>query len=307
VGSNSYSQSGTYLDTLRSIANCDSIIQTILTVNNPINIAIQPIICKGEVFTVGNQQYTFAGNYIDTLISSLGCDSIIQTSLTVNNIISTALNDSICTGETYFFNGQAINNSGIYLSTFTSNSGCDSIVTLTLSLLPNPKVVASANPYSIFVGGDIQLLTFPDSSVFQYNWSPATGLSNPSISAPIATPETTTIYTVEVTYVNGCISSDTVRINVFDPCNLQIPNAFTPNDDGINDCFKILGFNEFDNFSCMIFDRWGEKVFESNNPNICWDGKYKNENAPMDSYFYIVRFDCNKTARKVKGMVSLLR
>lgn len=307
VGPKTYTIAGTYLDTLKSISNCDSIIQTDLTVKSPTTLSLTPTICKGTVFTVGNNQYSSTGNYIDTLQSVAGCDSIIQIQLTVKDILTSAYEDSICAGEFYVFNGKTFNQAGNYTETFTSSLGCDSIVTLTLKVLFNPAVDATANPYLVFAGANVQLFATPDSSAYQYSWTPTTGLSNPNISSPIATPETSTIYTVEIIYENGCTSSDTVGINVFNPCNLQIPNAYTPNGDGLNDCFRMLGYNEFDNYSCMIFNRWGEKVFESNSPDYCWDGKFKNEPAPMDSYIYVILFECSGELRKVKGVVTLIR
>src|SRR5690606_34223720 len=94
-----------------------------------------------------------------------------------------------------------------------------------------------------------------------YKWFPETGLSDPKIANPIATPAKTTTYTLEVVSEAGCVSTDEVTITVLP--KIQIVNTFSPNNDGINDTWEIKGLEEYRNCRMEIFNRWGAKVYES--------------------------------------------
>lgn len=125
----------------------------------------------------------------------------------------------------------------------------------------------------------------------QYVWSPSGSLDNPNIRNPRAQPTATTIYTVRGTDANGCSGTDTVQVKV-DLSNLSsfpMPNAFTPNADGLNDCFGVKYWGAVNRIEFSIYNRWGERVFYSTDPNACWDGRYKG--APQDAgvFVYMVR------------------
>ncbi len=127
-----YNTSGTYTTTLTSSSGCDSIVTLNLTVN-PISYQnITHTICNGDTYSFNGTDYNTSGTYTATLTSSTGCDSIITLDLTVRQPIQTNLNEQICNGESYSFNGTDYNTSGTYSATLTSSSGCDSTVTLNL-------------------------------------------------------------------------------------------------------------------------------------------------------------------------------
>ncbi len=143
----------------------------------------------------------------------------------------------------------------------------------------------------------------------QYNWSPATGLSNSTIHNPTASPNATTIYVVTGTDNNGCSNRDTVTVTVKGGryFGFNIPNSFTPNNDNLNDCFGVSYWGETKNFTLRIYDRWGEKVFESHNISDCWDGRRKGQPADADNYVYYLTGEtfCGPVYRK--GNVLLIR
>ena len=141
-----------------------------------------------------------------------------------------------------------------------------------------------------------------------YSWSPSTFLSNPNIANPITTPNATINYLVTGIDINGCKNIDSLKLNVSNAPGLFIlPNTFTPNKDGINDCFGITKWGQLQNVFFIIYNRWGEKVFETNNPSICWNGKYKGEDAGVGSYVYYVSAisACGQIVRK--GNILLIR
>jgi gliding motility-associated-like protein len=91
-------------------------------------------------------------------------------------------------------------------------------------------------------------------------------------------------------------------------CNIIMPNAFTPNDDGINDIFKVKYPFPVKQFNMAIYDRWGKKVFETNNINEGWDGNNKGVPHLQNSYTWIINFtDINNKQQQLKGVVTLLR
>ena len=124
-----------------------------------------------------------------------------------------------------------------------------------------------------------------------YAWSPSTGLSNAAIANPIATITTTTTYTVTGTDMNNCTGTATVTVQAgFVPGgNLYIPNAFTPNGDGKNDCFGVRVYGTVNSFELSVFNRYGEKVFYTTDPSKCWDGIYKTRKQQIGNYVYMVK------------------
>jgi hypothetical protein len=142
-GGKTYTQSGVYSDTLQSSSGCDSIRRLILTVNPLSQSSLQQSICFGSSYNFNGTTLTQAGNYSDTLVNALGCDSIIQLQLTVAPQIVTTLNDSICAGGVYTFHGNSLSLAGTYRDTLTAAGGCDSIVVLQLKVnsVPSKPVI----------------------------------------------------------------------------------------------------------------------------------------------------------------------
>jgi len=152
VGTHSYTSSGTYLDSLKTALGCDSIVKTILTVNPKYNIQKTHIICQGDTIMVGIHIYGTSGTYKDTLTTSLGCDSIITTVLTVKPKYNIQNSLSICQGGSIFVGIHTYNTSGTYKDTLTTSLGCDSIITTVLTVKPKNNI---QNSLSICQGGSI--------------------------------------------------------------------------------------------------------------------------------------------------------
>jgi gliding motility-associated-like protein len=147
------------------------------------------------------------------------------------------------------------------------------------------------------------------SGAINYNWFPSEGLSNNTINNPIASPSYTTQYVVIGTDNNGCKNSDTITVyrkggKYF---GFNIPNSFTPNGDGLNDCFGVTYWGETKNFQLIVYSRWGEKIFETHNISECWDGIYKGNPAETGSYVFLIKGEtlCGKVNRK--GNILLIR
>lgn len=274
-----YTQAGIYNDTLTSIFGCDSVVTTTLSVGNATTFNNPQSICIGGSYVLNGHTYTEAGTYNDT-ISSAGCDSVIITVLTTTNAINTNNPQSICSGSSYFINGHSYSSAGTYTDTLTASAGCDSIITTVLTL---SNTVNFNNPQSICNG---------------YSYS-INGHSYSNAGT----------YTDTLTAAAGCDSIVTTLLTLKDctKCKIIIPNAFSPNNDGINDILKPLGMC-IENFSMTIYNRWGQKVYSFSNITEGWDGLYKNIPQAIGIYVYVAsgNFDNGETF-KLKGNISLIR
>ena len=115
---------------------CDSVVETNLTVLPNTGSIIDISICDGETHFAGGANQTTSGIYFDTLVAANGCDSVIQTSLTVLPNFFSSVDVIICEGENHFAGGGAQTNAGVYLDTLTADNGCDSVITTNLTVLP---------------------------------------------------------------------------------------------------------------------------------------------------------------------------
>ena len=193
---------------------------------------------------------------------------------------------------------------GTYTCTITDSLGCVYSASGSVGSVGGPAVNAGADVTitsggSATIGGTIT----PGAT---YSWSPASSLSCSTCSTPTASPTQTTTYTLTVT-VGGCSSSDTVTVFVEIECGeLFVPNVFSPNNDGQNDELKIYG-NCITNLEFVIFDRWGEKVFEITDPAIVWDGRYKGKLLDAAVFVYYLKATVNGTEVNKHGNITLIK
>ena len=140
-----------------------------------------------------------------------------------------------------------------------------------------------------------------------YAWFPPYGLSCADCANPVATPGKTTTYSLVVTDGNGCMATDSVTVTI-DPCDIFFPNAFTPNGDGKNDVIKVIGhLDYFRNFSMSMYNRWGQRVFYTEDIYAGWDGTYKGAQADLGTYFYMIVYSLYGERHMMKGDFELVR
>lgn len=182
-----------------------------------------------------------------------------------------------------------------------------------VSIYEQPEVFAG-NDTLLTLGDSVQLGIVGRSDIF-YIWQPSTGLSNPNIANPIAKPKTCITYTLTVTDTNqlACTNrfTDVVKIDVINcdtSTTLTIPNVFSPNNDGINDEFKITS-KKIKQLNCKIYNRWGILVGELTAPNAVWDGlTTSGEEATGGTYFYVLTaLGEDGKEYEQKGYVQLVR
>lgn len=172
-----------------------------------------------------------------------------------------------------------------------TESVCGETTTLSARVNVNPLPTVTANRSNdIDCNSDRSQLTAHGAR--SYQWTPAATLSNPLLSNPVAMPRQTTMYTVAGTDLNGCTNYDSVvvTVNFVDSkSGYLMPSAFTPNNDGINDCYGIKQWGVVEEIEFSIYNRWGERVFFAKNKDACWDGTFRGEKQATGVYIYMIK------------------
>jgi len=203
---------------------------------------------------------------------------------------------------------------GTYEITLTVGSGasaCTDIFSREITLLYPPEITIEIEPEIISLGESTQLNVSQNSN-YTYEWSPANSLDFSDIPNPVATPTETTTYTVIVTTKEGCVSEAMITVEVLPPAcdepNIFIPNAFTPNNDGENDIFRVRASSLITEFYLAVYNRWGEQIFESRDIATGWDGAFRGRTLSPDVYGFFVQIRCGDNEEYFKkGNVTLLR
>jgi gliding motility-associated-like protein len=206
---------------------------TMLVSQNPsVFSAFSDSVCLGYNYSFNGQQLNQAGVYVDTLQNVLGCDSIVTLQLSIVQPLSSNISASICSGDTYLFNGQSVTNAGQYSVTMPSSFGCDSTVQLTLSL--NPLPIVNVEDTLVCSGTNLTLFA---SGAQSYVWNVP---QNPNGSITVA-PVQTTAYEVYGIDALGCISPIQTLTVAIDPTPL--PNFYMDPDQVEIDDPTITIFN----------------------------------------------------------------
>ncbi len=270
----------TYTVTGSNANGCTNTSVVTVTVINNLNINISPsnpVLCLGDsvqLFASGASAYNWTPNI---------------------NITATTIFNPIVfptTTTTYFVTG-------------SDASGCTGSANILIQIVSEPHLTLSK---SSDVECNIHTIQLSASGASSYTWTPASFLSSPNSAVTYATITQATTFVV-VGAVGSCIVTDSISVDVYnnDEAAIYIPNAFSPNGDGNNDCLKVLNSARFTDYYFAIYNRWGQRVFESNNANDCWDGNFKNQKAPAASYYYFLRTEtrCGKLFKK--GDITLIR
>ncbi len=138
-------QTGAYEFPLETVHGCDSNVIVQLEVLEPYHTFVTDVLCAGDTYQFAGQTLSEPGTYQATLTSHQGCDSLVELSLAVLPVLHTSLEASICEGEVYEFNGMLLDQAGTYQATLTSHQGCDSLVELSLEVLPPVSGVMEAS------------------------------------------------------------------------------------------------------------------------------------------------------------------
>jgi gliding motility-associated-like protein len=167
------------------------------------------------------------------------------------------------------------------------------------------KPVANAGPdKSILIGQTTQLSASVAGSNISYSWSPALFIDDVNALQPFVNPQADAVYTLQVISNDGCgVAADSVKVHVYK--GVYVPNAFSPNSDGLNDVWNIPALNVYSNYQVLVFNRWGNVVYSSKNIGHPWDGTCKGKPQPTGVYPYII--DIKEIGVKLTGWVMIVR
>ena len=280
-----YTVSGTYTNIFVGVNGCDSIRTLQLVVGAAKLTNIDASICEGQSYFAAGAAQTTSGTYRDTLQAQLGCDSIVITRLSVNPKPRPNLgaDRNICLGTTVTFNPGAYNSYtwqdmstsptfnasgiGLYWVTVTDNNNCSATDTVRIATIHTLPVDFLKQKDSVCDNGNLTIQ--PLTNFTSYQWS--TGTTQNSIVVVDAGN-----YWLKVVDANGCMGTDTIAVYL-KGCGtgVFIPTAFTPNGDGKNDLFKAVLHGKVSSFKLEVYDRAGQLIFRTTNPDMGWNGAFK--------------------------------
>jgi gliding motility-associated-like protein len=248
------------------------------------------------------------GSYSLFVSDTRVCTDSILIEFTAPPVPSITIDTFVCAGEAYdiFGNNIVINSDTSVSDTiFDIATGCiTAINVLNITFEALPVATLTASPDSIF---ELESTLLSVTSGFEYDWSPESTSIDASITV---TPTETTTY--EVVFIDnlGCNDISSVIVYVLPrDVDLKIPNAFSPNGDGVNDIFRIVNNDFFEKVVMRVYNRWGELIHTSRGTNHGWDGSYKNDKQAIDVYTYTIsaRSTFSGEEAQLSGNVSLIK
>lgn len=230
-------------------------------------------------------------------IVNLGSDTIICEGV---KLLLSAFN----TNATYLWQNRSIEptyevvNAGSY-SVRVALNGCSKADTINIDYKLKPRFTLG-NDITICPGQLIVLQPTPNPVTWNYSWQ--NGVSSPTF--PV---DQGGLYVLAVT--NECGTAQDSIFVKSGTCKIYLPNVFTPNNDGINDVFKALNLEAVTEMKLLIYDRWGNKVFETTDKNKGWDGSYNGKPVPSGFFSYVFYYKGNSDSNMIiiKGLIQVLR
>lgn len=261
---------------------------------------------------------TFSAGVFD----NMGCMTTVSVNINVIPEVNAAISGdtSVCLGKSvtltanggtdYLWNtgenSTSISVSPVLSSVYSVTSSNSCFTDSSSALVSVSYIVASAtDDTTLLIGSSAQLNA---SGGVLYLWEPPANLSCSNCPDPVASPLENTMYIVTVTDAGGCAGIDTVNITIDDSKAVFVPNIFSPNGDGENDVLYVFGKGIVKS-ELTIFNRWGEKVFESDNKNRGWDG-VSSVGTPLNTgvfvYYLTVEF-YDGSIQRMEGNITLVR
>lgn len=263
-----------------------------------------PITWEGITFNAADTQTL-------RLQTTHGCDSVVSLHLTIGHSATADTTAEACGSFSWYEHRNILNSCDHLTHVFHKDDGCDSIVTLHLTIFPLPQ--ACFNYYTL--GGNYEIGTMlhfeecsPNMTNYHWEMGNSVAFEEPAFDYAYMSAGSYRV-TLRVTDENGC-TAEQHRVVVIKNPELQIflPNSFTPNQDGLNDVFKPTGLHITDDqYLFVIYDRWGHIVFQTADPEEGWDGTYKDQKVPNNSVMsWTLRCASDDGMVRKKGMVVVM-
>jgi gliding motility-associated-like protein len=304
VNSQTYTSSGTYTEVLQTQYGCDSTFILNLTILS--GTASETNISACESYSWNGQTYALSGTYTYQTINGQGCDSTAVLNLTVFNSVQTQEVIWVC--EEIEVGSEILNLSTVH--------GCDSIHTILYQLVPSserPIASFSTSPNPVMLPpGIIQTVnTSQNANTYLWNFGDGSGTTTEPNLAHSYQNEGQYEITLIANNATNCPDTAQLQIIVQEDLLMYVPNAFTPDGDGFNNVFLPIINGDFDpyTYTLLIFNRWGELIFESRNAEIGWDGTYGGNMVSDGTYTWKISLKSGSIdeRREFVGHVNLLR
>ncbi|RYY85226.1 MAG: PKD domain-containing protein, partial [Chitinophagaceae bacterium] len=187
--------------------------------------------------------------------------------------------------------------------TVTTDAGCTDDTTMQVIVFLQPVIDAGPS-FTVPSGTVVQLRpTANDSSSLQFSWSPAADFVNATVLSGVITALRNQTYTLTALGAGNCTASDTVSVRILNPLN--IPNAFSPNGDGINDTWNIGNLADYPGAGVEVFNRYGQKVYSATGYSTPWDGRSSGKPLPIGTYYYVITL--RNGFPPVSGSITILK
>lgn len=311
---------GTQSVTLTNTSGCDSLVTLNLASSPNLTGTDVQSACESYTWIDGVTYIASTNTPLYTLVggNANGCDSTINLNLTINQESTNVLTIESC-GPYIAGNGQLYSESTTFSDVLTNSNGCDSIVTINLTVLSAPVAAFTSSPETLEYGmTEIQLLDQSLGPIDTWEWVftaengtvQTSNLQNPMFNLSKNAVGNMT-FQLTVSTNQGCSDNASSILTILEDAAIYLPNTFSPDGDAFNNTFQAVGKNiSSKGFELTIFNRWGEIIFSSQDPNIGWDGYVVDRGpAPVGVYSYRLsyRFANQSKSEVIRGHVHLLR
>lgn len=269
----------------------------------------------GDTYTVARFHTSFleTSDGADVNISGVACPGPMQALVVQASPLDYCDTDSYsAVSDCISFNGDiSFTTDDLYINTdylilIVGTAGTDPFdCALTVEVSGTPFTISACCPTNIAFLESAELEVVGGDVAAGYSWTPSQFVDDPTSHSVTVTPDFTTVFEV-VGFVENCQYSDNVLVVV--GTEIDVPNAFSPNDDLINDTWDITGLSSYIRSRLTLYDRWGQIVLRSIAYTTPWDGKFNGQDVPAGTYYYVIELnEPGVDLEPITGNVAVIR
>ena len=309
-----YTSSAVVHDTLKSIGGCDSVYNiTAITINTITPVTNNTRLSDCHSIAFNGVTYTSSTVIRNTVSSIGGCDSVYDVvSINIAPLVPATIRDTVAGCGNVVFNGVAYSASTALETTMQSIGGCDSIYRVTSIIVDPDKFGLSltASQNDVNKGAVVNIVSGAAAAYNIVAWQPASLFPSQNAPSQELVVDSTTHVQATARSSAGCEATASLVVQVKGPDDFYVPNAFTPNDDGRNDYFRVYG-TTINHGLLRIYNQWGQLLFETTDLKTDrggWNGNYNGVPQPVGVYAYtVVAVMDDGSQTTAHGFLNLIR
>jgi len=309
-GGDTLKEEGAYFDTLKTTEFCDSIVLTFLNFTDTLYTEFNYEGCQGDghnvqVGDVFFDEFNPRGS--KKFVTEGGCDSIVLVEFEFYENTDFYITDRICIGEEVLVDTFVFNNENLEgIVGLINSKGCDSIVYVDLIKSSEIPDIEIDNFHQVLVGEDYQFDLDIEGEVSSIEWLPSDGVSCPTCPDPYINQEIAPD-TLEVIFKNddGCQKRESIIVEY--DCPIYVPNIISLAEDDINSTLKVGTSCKIDQFQFRLFDRWGNQVFDSQDPDFSWAINQESKILSQGVYLYHLKYSAYNVKGIKYGNITMVR